>query len=78
MMTSRSTSSNTSMFFYFSIINIVWWFLPPRYHSLVGAYLEAFSSNSSSNMSTGVINPTNEGLAFEQFINMISDNVGNP
>ena len=29
-------------------------------------------------MSTGVINPTNEGLASEQAINMISGNVGNP
>lgn len=29
-------------------------------------------------MSTSVINPTNEGRTSEQFINMISGNVGNP
>lgn len=29
-------------------------------------------------MSTGVINPTNEGMASKQAINMISGNVDNP
>jgi len=47
-------------------------FLPPRYHSLVGDYSIASSSNQTSNMSTSVINPTNEGLTSEQFITMIS------
>ena len=78
MMASRSTSSHASMFST-SLESIIYGgFLSPRYHSLAGAFLGVSSSNSSSNMSTGVINPTNEGLTSEQFINMISDNVGNP
>lgn len=52
--------------------------LPPICHSLIGDYLGVSSLNPSSNMSIGVINPINEGLASEQAINMISGNVGNP
>lgn len=78
MMASRSTSSDTSMFSTSPDSTLYGGFLPYGYHSLVGAYSGASFSKSSSNMSTGVINPTNEGLTSEQFINMIFGIVGNP
>ena len=77
-MASRSTSSGTSIFSTFPKSTLYGDFLPLGYHFHAGDYSRASSSNPSSNMSTGVINPTNEGLKFEQFINMISGNVGNP
>lgn len=78
MMAYRSTSLDTSIFSTSPQSTLYGGFLPPGHHSLVGAYPGASSSNSSSNMSTGVINPTNEGLTSTQYINMISGNVGNP
>ena len=70
MVASRSTSLDTSIFSTSPQSILYGGFLPPGHHSLVGAYRGASSSNSSSNMSAGVINPTNEGLASEQVINM--------
>lgn len=74
----RSVVSDTSMYSTSPECTFYGGFLPLVYHSLAGAYSGASSLNSSSNMSTGVVNPTNEGLASEQAINMISGNVGNP
>jgi len=59
----RSVATDTSMDSTSLESTLYGGLLPPGYHSFAGAYSRASSSKPSSNMSNGVINPTNEGLA---------------
>lgn len=52
--------------------------MPPGYQSLYGTYSRASPSSQPLTMSTKLTDPTLQGLTSDQYINMISSNVGNP